>query len=78
MAKGVLVGVDVVVGALEQGELDIDHREASQHAAGNRILQALVDRRNVLARHRTALDRVDELVALAGSLGSIFSQTWPY
>ena len=55
-----------MVGTIEQRELDIHHREASQNAALDGILQPLVDRRDVFARNDTTLDGIDELVAFAG------------
>src|SRR3954447_9977869 len=61
--EGQLRGVDVVVGAVLEGELHVDHRVAGQHAELHGVLAALVDRRDVLARDATAGDVVDELVA---------------
>jgi hypothetical protein len=63
--EGVFVRVHVVVGAEGQGDLDVDHREASQHAVRQRVDQALFHCRDELARHHAALDLVDELEALA-------------
>jgi hypothetical protein len=60
--EGHFRGVHLVVGAVVQGGLDVDHRVAGDHAVGDLFLDALVDRRDVLARHHAADDRVDELV----------------
>src|SRR6476620_3556189 len=57
--------VDVVVRPVEQGDLDVDDREAGVDARGERLADALVDRLDVLARDRAADDLVDELVARA-------------
>ena len=51
--------------AVEQRDLDVDDREAGEHAVRQRFAQALLDRGDELARHGAALDRVDELEALA-------------
>src|SRR5574343_474021 len=48
-AERVFVRVNVVVRTVEQRELDVHDRETGQHAAGNSILQALVDRRDEFA-----------------------------
>src|SRR5688572_26349858 len=61
----VLVRIDLVVRAVGQGDLRIDHGEAGEHAFLQRLVHALLDRRDELLRHATALDGVDELVALA-------------
>src|SRR5690606_31899511 len=44
---------------------DVDDGVASHHACRQGFLDALVHRRDVFARHHTALDGVDELVAAA-------------
>ena len=61
----VLVRVDLVVRAEGERDLDVDHRVAGEHAVRQRVLDALLDRGDELARHDAALDRVDELEALA-------------
>ena len=48
---------------------DVDERVAGEHAALHRLLDAGVDRGDVLARDDAALDLVDELVAAAGAGG---------
>src|SRR6478609_3244099 len=58
--------VDVVVGAVLEGELHVDHRVAGEHAELQRVLAALVDGRDVLARDATTRHAVDELVASTG------------
>src|SRR3954451_10311788 len=62
-----LGGVDVVVGAVLERELHVDHRVAGEHAELHGALTTLVDRRNVLARHATTRDGVHELVPSAGA-----------
>src|SRR6478735_4187158 len=57
--------VDVVVLAVLEGDLDVDHRVAGDDAELHRLLAALVDRGDVLARDATTGDGVDELVAAA-------------
>ena len=58
-----------MVRAVEHGNLDIDHREAGEHARLDGFLDALVDRGDELARNRAALDDVLEHVAAAGRQG---------
>ena len=48
--------------------LDVHDREARERAGLERLLDALLDRRDVLRRNDAALDFVDELEALAGLL----------
>ena len=55
-------------GPVEQRDLDVHHRETRQHAVRQGLQHALFHRRDVFARHRAALDRVDEFVALARRL----------
>ena len=57
--------VDLVVRAVEERGLDVDHREAGVDARLERLADAGVDRLDVLARDRAADDLVDELVARA-------------
>src|SRR5687768_1061169 len=59
--------VDVVVGAVLEGELHVDHGVAGEHAELHGVLTTLVDRRDVLLRDATTADVVDELVASAGA-----------
>src|SRR6185369_10940611 len=62
-----LVRVDVVVGAVEYGHAEVDHRVTRKIAAHARFLDALLDCGNVLPRNRAAEDVVDELeVGAAG------------
>src|SRR5438034_1462089 len=63
--EGDLRGVDLVVGAVDDGRLDVHHRVAREHARLHRLLHALPDRRDVLARDDAALGAVDELEAAA-------------
>ena len=58
-----LRGVHLVVRAVEQRHLDVDHRVARVDARVERLADALVDRLDVLARDGAADDLVDELVA---------------
>src|SRR3954447_4585084 len=57
-----LGGVHVVVGAVLQRHLDVDHRVAGQYAELHRLLGAFVHRRDVLAGDAATGDGVDELV----------------
>src|SRR5690606_32733190 len=57
--------VDLVVRTVHQAHLDVHDRVAGEDAVGDRLLDALVDRGDVLLRHHAADDRVLELVALA-------------
>ena len=57
-----------MVRTINKGDLDVDDRVASDDAALESLLDALVDRGDVLLRDDTADDGVDELVALAGLL----------
>src|SRR6266480_4142835 len=60
-----LRGVDLVIGAVHQGGLDVDYRKAGQDAAVEGLDDALLHRGVVLLRDRAAHDLVDELEALA-------------
>src|SRR5688572_24682984 len=51
--------------AVEYRGPEVDHRVAGEEAAHARILDALLDRRNELARNGTAEDVVDELEVAA-------------
>src|SRR6201747_883610 len=64
--EGHLRGVDVVVGAVDEFDLDVDHRVAGLDAVLQRLPHALFGRADEFARDRAALDFVDELKALAG------------
>src|SRR5512139_3574435 len=54
-----------MVRPIKQRDLDVNHREARQHAVVQSLFQTLFNRRNKFARHRTTLDGIDELKALA-------------
>ena len=58
-----------MVRAVEGRDLDVDHRVTRDHARIDRFLDAFVDRRDELARHGAADDRIDEFIALAGLVG---------
>src|SRR5476651_834803 len=58
--------VDVMVVAVGQRDLEVDHREAGEHAGLTRRFEALFDARNEFLGHRTANDLVLERVATAG------------
>src|SRR4051812_47529043 len=64
--EGNLARVDVVERAVDQLDADVDDRVAGEDARLHRLLDAEVDRADVLARDLAADDLVDELVALAG------------
>ena len=55
-------GVDIVVGAVDQGCFHADHRVTSQNAKLHSVLNTSVDRRNVLARHATTGHLILKLV----------------
>src|SRR5215218_7206171 len=57
--------VDLVVRAIEDGDLDVDHRVARVDPRVQGLADPHVDRAHVLARDRATDDLVDELVALA-------------
>ena len=59
-------GVDVVVGAVDQRHLEVDTGKPASTPDLLHRLDALLDRRDVLLRHRAADDLVLELEALAG------------
>ena len=54
-----------MVAAVVQGHLDVHQRIAGQDAQFNSSLHALIDGLDVFLRNRTALDRINEFVALA-------------
>src|SRR3954454_23507058 len=60
-----LARVDLVVRAVDQLDLHVDDGIAGEDAAAHCLLDALVDRLDVLLRDLPADDLVDELVALA-------------
>src|SRR4029453_17520282 len=60
-----LARIDVVVRAVDELDAHVDDRESGQNPRFHRLLDAEVDRRDVLLRDRAADDAVDELVALA-------------
>lgn len=74
-------GIDRVIAAVVELGAQTRHREARQNALDEVLAQALFDRRNEVARHRTADDRVDELEIRArfGGENSIHtSPNWPW
>ena len=73
-----LGGVDVVVGAVHQGHLDVFHRIAGEHTELHGVLDPLVNRRDVFLRDPAARDGVDELITRAGLQGSRSMMTRPY
>src|SRR5436190_21571414 len=64
-----LGAVDAVVAAVDQADRDIHHLEA-QGAFRHRFPDSLFDCRNPLPRHRTAVDFLFELEALAARQGA--------
>src|SRR5665213_2742987 len=50
-----------MIAAVDERDLDVDDREAGQRAGAQNRLEALLDARDVLFRHRTANRIVDEL-----------------
>src|SRR5262249_54672724 len=61
--------VDRVILTVEEPALEVDDREAGEDAANPRLLDALLDGRDELARHRAADDRVIENEARAAGKG---------
>jgi hypothetical protein len=61
--------VDLVIAAVDQLNLDVNDGISGEYAGSKRLLNALVDRRNVLLGNRAADDLVVELVASSGSCG---------
>ena len=71
--------VDVVVRAVHQLDLHVDHRIAGQHAVLQRFLDSLLDRADELTRNHAADDLVLEHEALdPASAGSMLITTCPY
>src|SRR6185312_12295778 len=64
--EGDFGGVRVVVLAVHERDADVHHRVAGLDAGLQRLLDALLDRRDELRRDRAALDSVDEVEALPG------------
>src|SRR5262249_24570587 len=58
--------IHFVIAAKTESGFDVHHLVAGQHSAFHRLLDSLVHRLDVLARHNTAHYRIDELVARAG------------
>ena len=56
---------DVVILAVDELNLDVDHRETGDHARAHHAVEALFDARDIFLRHRAADDLGFELVALA-------------
>src|SRR5476649_874364 len=67
-AECIFVRVHLVIRAVEQRHLYVHHGVAGKHAGGQRFQQAPLYRRNVLSRHRAALDGVDKLETFSGRL----------
>jgi len=61
--------VDLVVRPVDERRPHVHHRVTGQHTVVERLLDPLVDRRDVLARDRATRDLVDELVPTAGARG---------
>src|SRR5690606_3016149 len=59
-----LRGVDVMIRTVVKSDLDVDHRITGQDAVLHLLLDALVDRGNVILGHDAANDGIDKLVAL--------------
>src|SRR6195952_324420 len=63
--EGVFVRVHFVVRTEGQRDLDVDDRVAGQHACGQGVFDALLDRGDEFLRNHAALGGVDEFEALA-------------
>src|SRR4051795_5694037 len=64
--EGDLRRVRVMVLAVDERHADVDDGVARAHTVGQCLLDALLDRRDELHRHRSAADLRDEVEALAG------------
>src|SRR5580704_6645674 len=53
-------------GAIDETDLDIDHREAGENAGAQRSFETFLDRREKLPRHRSTDDFVLEHETFAG------------
>ena len=58
-----------MIGAVDQRDLDVDHREAGENARAHDRVEALFDAGDVFLRNRAADDLGFELVALALLVG---------
>src|SRR6185437_4378880 len=67
--EGHFAGINLVVGAVEERDLDVAHGIAGEHAAFERLLDALLDRLDELLGDRAADDVVLEDEAGAGGAG---------
>ena len=76
--EGELGRVDVVVGAVVQGDLDVDQRVAGEDAELHGLLGARVDRRDVLPRDAATGDLVHELVAAVAARRSARCRSAPW
>src|SRR5690606_4365997 len=63
--EGVFIGVNIMVGTIKQGNLDIHNREASKNTGRYRFAQTLFNCRNELTWNSTTLDLINEFKALA-------------
>ena len=76
--EGHLVGVDLVVGAVDERHLDVDDRDSRRDAAVHGLADALFDRRDELARDAALLISLTNSKPLPIGCGSISMTTWPY
>ena len=67
--EGVLTGVDLVEGTVDERGLDVDDLIAAEDAGLHRTLDTLIHTGDILLGDRAAVDVVHELVALAGLVG---------
>ena len=67
--EGHLRGVDLMIRAIPQGDLDVNDRIACQNAGLHSTLDTVVDSRDVFLRDSAANDGVDELITLTGLVG---------
>ncbi len=74
-------GVDIVIGTVVNGHLEIDHRKAGQVTARGGFEDAFLNRRDVLPGNRPAEDLVAELETFpprgSGSMRIQQSPNWP-
>ena len=67
--EGHLRGVNLMIRAIIQGDLDVNDRIACQNTGLHSTLDTVVDSRDVFLRDSAANDGVDELIALARLVG---------
>src|SRR2546421_3514443 len=67
--KGHFVGINFVIAAVVEFDLDVHHFVAGEHPAFHGLLDALLDGLEVFPRHRTTSNLVDKLEAFSHLVG---------